>query len=559
MKFSYAAAFGAAVLAVVFCGSALRAHEGHDHAEQAAPAPASSRSARAEAKSDNFELVAVARGQELAIYLDQFGSNEPIDGAVIEVETPAGAVKAEARPGDAYRVTGPWLTKPGQVDLIVTVTAGEMTDILPVSLSLPETTAMAVEKAPTSAANASTKATGNRPLLIVGGVAALSFLVGLASASRRRAGATNMLALLSVASVLLAGSPVWAHEGHDHGEPAPVALTATGDLAQRLPEGGIFVPKPTQRIFAVRTIQTSESTHRRSVELPGRVIPDPNGSGLVQAAVGGRLSAPPGGFPQLGAIVSVGTVLAYVTPPLQAIDVSDMRQRQGELDQQIAIVQRRLTRYETLAPAEAISRAQLEETRLELQGLKERRNALDRSTRNPEPLVAPVSGVVADANAVAGQMAQPDSIVFQIVDPARLWVEALSFERISATPEASAKSSAGQDLRLVYRGSGYADRNQSVPVHFSIDNPPAALRPGQFLTVLVATDQEKKGIAIPRSSLVRSSNGQMVVFEHTTAEMFEARSVRVEPLDGDRVLVSSGLGAGKRIVTQGAELLDQVR
>jgi membrane fusion protein, heavy metal efflux system len=560
MQFSYAAALGAAVFTVVFCGSALRAHEGHDHADQAAPAPASSRSARAEARSDNFELVAVARGQELAIYLDRFDDNEPVEEAVIEVEAPAGAVKAEARPGDAYRVTGPWLTKPGQVDLIVTVTAGEMTDILPVSLSLPETTAIAVEgKEPAEPATGSRKDVGNRPLLIVGGVAALSFLMGLASASRPRARTTNVLALLSLAWVLFAGTPAWAHEGEDHSQAAPIVLRETGNLAQRLPEGGIFVPKPTQRIFAVRTIQTSESRHRRSVELPGRVIPDPNGSGLVQAAVGGRLSAPPGGFPQLGAIVSAGTVLAYVTPPLQAIDVSDMRQRQGELDQQIAIVQRRLTRYETLAPAEAISRAQLEETRLELQGLKERRNALDRSTRNPEPLVAPVSGVVADANAVAGQMAQPDSIVFQIVDPARLWVEALSFERISAAPEASAKSSTGQDLRLVYRGSGYADRNQSVPVHFSIEGSSAGLRPGQFVTVLVATDQEKKGIAIPRSSVVRSSNGQMVVFEHSTAEMFEARPVRVEPLDGDRVLVSSGLGAGKRIVTQGAELLDQVR
>ena len=39
-----------------------------------------------------------------------------------------------------------------------------------------------------------------------------------------------------------------------------------------------------------------------------------------------------------------GDVLAYVTPPMQAIDVSDMRQRQGELDQQISIVERRLKR-----------------------------------------------------------------------------------------------------------------------------------------------------------------------------------------------------------------------
>ncbi len=46
----------------------------------------------------------------------------------------------------------------------------------------------------------------------------------------------------------------------------------------------------------------------------------------------------------------------------------------------------------------------------------------------PEPLHAPVDGVIAQANAVAGQMAEPTSVIFQIVDPAKLWVEALAFE-----------------------------------------------------------------------------------------------------------------------------------
>ena len=75
----------------------------------------------------------------------------------------------------------------------------------------------------------------------------------------------------------------------------------------------------------------------------------------MQAAVGGRLSPPPGGFPRLGTRVKKGDVLAYVTPPMQAIDVSDMRQRQGELDQQISIVERRLARYEPLAPSGAVA------------------------------------------------------------------------------------------------------------------------------------------------------------------------------------------------------------
>ena len=64
-------------------------------------------------------------------------------------------------------------------------------------------------------------------------------------------------------------------------------------------------------------------------------------------------------------------MLAYVTAPLQAIDVSTMRQQQGDFDQQISIAERRLARYELLAPSGAVARSQLEDTRLELQGLKD--------------------------------------------------------------------------------------------------------------------------------------------------------------------------------------------
>jgi hypothetical protein len=37
------------------------------------------------------------------------------------------------------------------------------------------------------------------------------------------------------------------------------------------------------------------------------------------------------------------------------------------------------------------------------------------------------------------------------------------------------------------------------------------------------------------------------------------REVRVEPLDGERVLIVAGVEAGRRIVTGGAELLNQIR
>jgi membrane fusion protein, heavy metal efflux system len=272
------------------------------------------------------------------------------------------------------------------------------------------------------------------------------------------------------------------------------------------------------------------------------------------------LSPPQGGFPRLGTPVAAGDILAYVTPPMQAIDVSDMRQKQGELDQQISIAERKLARFETLAPSGAVARSQLEDSRSEVAGLKERRAMLDKSRREPEALLAPVSGVVADGNAVAGQIAQPNAIVFHIIDPQKLWIEALSFEVIPDVQGAFAKTASGKTFNVSYRGSGFADRSQSIPVHFAIEGGDlSGLRAGQFVSVMVRTEAERPGIAIPRSALVRAANGQDIVFEHVAAELFVPRTVRIAPLDGERVLVSAGLEAGERIVTQAAELLDHVR
>jgi multidrug resistance efflux pump len=53
-----------------------------------------------------------------------------------------------------------------------------------------------------------------------------------------------------------------------------------------------------------------------------------------------------------------------------------------------------------------VSRVNYDEALLELKGLRERRAALDRARAESEKLVAPVSGIIASANAVAGQIAE---------------------------------------------------------------------------------------------------------------------------------------------------------
>ena len=72
-------------VALLFAANAV-AHEGHDHGDDAPQVSAAL--PRGTASSDHFELVAILRGPSLAIYLDRFATNEPVESAKVEVETP---------------------------------------------------------------------------------------------------------------------------------------------------------------------------------------------------------------------------------------------------------------------------------------------------------------------------------------------------------------------------------------------------------------------------------------------------------------------------------------
>lgn len=556
MRTSFSAALVAVALAisVSFSPSAVRAHEGHDHG---APPPVTHvpSAPRAEASSGDHELVVVARNGQLSVYIDRFVTNQPVTNVDIEVETPMGPTAAKLV-GDAYQIDAPWAVRPGSYDLIFTLTSASGVDILMTSLVIPAENKAVDASPPAKHATASAgwphRLAGSDPVLMLAGGFLLGVLLTLLARWRR-------IAALAAAVIILGAAALYSSVAMAENTPSSAAKAPARDFAQRLPDGSIFVPKPAQRLLQVRTVMTSSSGHTRTVELPGRVIPDPDASGYVQASVNGRLSPPAGGFPRLGTKVKAGDVLAYITPPLTAAETSDQRQRQGELDQQINIVEQRIARFERLLPSGAVARVQLDEARLELQGLRDRRTALDRNRREPEALVAPVSGVVASVNAIAGQIAEPNSIVFQIVDPGRLWVEALSFEALTHVEQASARTASQQALVLDYKGSGLSDRSQAIPVHFAVSSDLTGLRIGQLVTVYVQTGDALSGIALPRNSILSGANGQSVIYEHVTAERFEAREVRTIPLDAGRVLVAGGLNPGRRIVVQGAELLNQVR
>ena len=538
---------------------AVLSHEGHSHGDEAPALPVAAAAPRAEAKSERYELVTTVQGHDLVFYLDAFETNAPVTDATLALSTPDGRRKAELQADGTYRLSAPWLEEAEHHDLLVAVTAEGRTDILSLDLDLPAPKAAAAASETATAASLVERLTHQPPSVTAAG----GFLLGLGTVVLfRRRRTIPIVVVLAVTATIVLGSAALAHEGHDVA-PAEGGMMASppsggADRAKRLGDGSIFVPKSLQRLLVLRTALTATENVARTVALPGRVIADPNASGVVQSSVGGRLSPPANGFPRLGTRVTRGEVLATVTPPVQAVDVSDMRQRQGELDQQIAILDRRVVRFERLAGTGAVAQTQLDDARSERDGLKDRRAALDAVRGSPEALVAPVDGVIAEASATAGAMAAPGTVVFRIVDPKKLWIEALSFEALSPEGAATARLGDGRSMALAYRGAGLADRNQAVPVQFAVEDDTTGLRLGQFVTVHAPLTGERTGLAVPRSGILRAEGGS-VVYEHVGAERFVARTVRTDSLDADRTLIADGLEPGRRVVVQGAELLDQIR
>ena len=360
----------------------------------------------------------------------------------------------------------------------------------------------------------------------------------------------HLMALTLLAASLLAQ----AGPGHDHGDAPPAA---SGNGPQRLPDGAVFLPKPAQRQIGVRTQVSSVEALPRVSALAGSVVMDPNAGGKVQALMAGRLEAGPRGLPSLGQTVRKGEVLAYVRPGGEALERAGQAAQIAEWQAQRGLAEQRLTRLKQLA--DSVPRKEIEAAESELASLRARIVAVGDGLASREALLAPVNGVIASAAAVAGQVVEARELLFEIVDPARLRVEALAYDGAAAQDIAGA-ALAVSGVKLDFIGAARALREQAIPLLFRAQGTGLQdLALGQPVQVLVHSRSTVQGVRLPAAALVRSASNQTMVWIKAAPERFEPRVVTSTPLDGATVAVSAGLKPGERVVSEGALLINQIR
>ena len=565
-----------ASLAVLLCGLPLAAtaHEGHDHEAEAAEAKAAAASAGlpsrnvAELTSELYEALVESHGDHLDIWLDRYDSNEPVTGAKLGVSVgDAAEVAAKEESPGQYAVAIQPIPAGTSAAVTLTVQAAAGEDLLGGTLEI-------AAEAHEDLASQLGHWLGDSWRWLLG-LVVLGALVWFALRRRGVDGAsggrstTTASALAPFAAVALlttlaagGGSPVSAHEGHDHAEEAQPAAAAVGagDRPQRLADGSVFVPKPTQRILELRTQLASQGPTPVSLRLAGEIAGDPRASAALQTLQGGRVAGNAGQWPVLDATVRRGQVLLRLTPSGSGSERASTAAEAARVASELGLAEAELARLEGLAGV--VSRAEVEAARSKVASLRAQRTAFGAPfAAGGEAIAAPIDGLVASIDARPGAVAAPGETLLTLIDPKRLSIEALAFEPVDAASvtRASVALRDGTTLEARLTGVGAQLKGGAVPVRLDLAKVAPGLAVGQPVTVFLERSLSVPGLALPIEAVVRLSSGERIVYEKVSAERFVPRSVRVRQVSGDRVAVLAGLEPGARVVVRGAALVTQIR
>ncbi len=378
---------------------------------------------------------------------------------------------------------------------------------------------------------------------------------------------TTMLHLLSVSTIAFiavmspppAGAAPGAHGPNGEHLDAPTAVNASGLM--RLPDGSVNVPMLAQRRLGIRTQLTTESQAAATIELSGRVVVDPNASGRVQAIHGGRIEAGPRGLPVAGQTVRQGEVLAYVAHHAEPYALANQQAQLAELRSSRELASQRVQRMQSLEGT--VPRKEVEAARAELQSLSAREKSIAASLAAREPLLAPVSGVIARTDATKGQVVEPREVLFEVIDPARVLVEATTSDPGLPARTGKAHLQGVSDVKLQLIGAARSLRDGVLPMTFRAvpekSGTALPLAVGQPVTVVASLTDQVKGFVLPAQAVVRNSANEPIVWIKSGAERYIPQPVQYRSLDAATVVVTQGLGADNRVVVQGAPLIAQIR
>ena len=322
---------------------------------------------------------------------------------------------------------------------------------------------------------------------------------------------------------------------------AIAVLAAVGALSLTgCKPGGAEEEQKVVTEVAVQVAKVTRTTLRAHVEAYGAVEPEPAGGG--QPAGAARLAAPVAGVVMAvpakeGERVEAGAVIVKMDDRLALAS--------------LALAEQQFERQKKLRTVEGTSEKSFQEASQQLAAAKAQLALVQ--------LTTPLAGVVARINVQPGQAVDMNTVVAEVVDLSRLVVT------VNVPGEEAALLKNGQPAEYFIGNANKSSASGKVSfvspqvdpktgstlVRLTIATD-AGLRPGQFVRVLIVSEERAGKLAVPVESVVTDVDGHSVIAV-VEGDKAAQKPVKVGVRDGGLVEVESeGLKEGDTVVTVGA-------
>jgi RND family efflux transporter MFP subunit len=324
------------------------------------------------------------------------------------------------------------------------------------------------------------------------------------------------------------------------------------------------------------TQPVSQQTVRDSLRVAAETLPRTGGEARVIAPISGRLIVDR--TYSIGTTVQKGTELASIVPPTaSASDLAALQLAEAEAKAALEFSQKDHQRVERLLSAGAVPARRVDEAKLSEANAKARLEAAEsrlaqyQTTRTAEGtdvraqrflLRAPISGVLAEANATSGANVEIGSVLFRIVNLDTLFISGVvpesELSRLRKLSGAEIEMPDTDEVRaahsLVSVGKLVDPATRTVDVVYGVDNGDHRLAVNQTVFMRLLLAPGSKTPVVPESAIV-DDGGRPIVFVQKTGESFARRPVKLGIRAGGVVQVLEGVKTNERVVTKGAYLI----
>jgi cobalt-zinc-cadmium efflux system membrane fusion protein len=531
------------------------AHGGEDHGAATATTGMAMTYFTSQAISDKYEVVLhyepleVGEAGKLRLYINEFDTNRPVDGATLQISSPDDekltiAVKPIGK--GIYELTGTFPAKKAY-SLTISLNAKPGADLLLLAgIEVGKDLPVATTAEPTTA---HTHWYDNTFVLLGGGLLLGMGLMFFLMRLRNRRVAVSIAVLLGILP-----TANWqranAHGGEDHG-----GGTAGGGATSST----FAIPKETQFLFNILTQRLQAGEQAQTTTVAGTVQPSSTGQAVVQSPQVGRLTSL---RVRVGQTVSKGQTLAVVEQTIDAPTQINLESERNTLTAELQVARKEYDRLKTIE--DIVAKRDLTEAEARLTRAQANLKVFSGITRSGGSnarsisLKAPVGGIVGPFTAAIGSTVNVGETLFTVTNLGKVYIEAQVFDKdLAVLRSAKSFGVAGVNdtgksgvARLLSQAQTINASNQSQRLLFEMDNAGGAFKIGEFVNIRVQSARGTRGLSVPNSA-ISEMNGKAVVFIKDAPEVVSLAYVTTGADNGQFTQILTGVEADERVIVTG--------